>query len=479
MTSLWEDTCTIPKRKNLPENLSTEVVVIGAGMAGVLTAYFLAQKGVETIVLEANRIGSGQTKGTTAKITSQHEDIYHKLIDQFGIEKAKQYAFANEHAIKEYKRLVEELHIDCEFEEKSAYLYTLDSDIDLQEEAKAARQLSIEAEFTTDTELPFPVKGAVKFKNQAQFHPLKFLEAIASHLTIYEDTKVLEVEDHKVRTNRGEVMAKSIVFACHYPFINAPGFYFLRMHQERTYLLAFKGATRLDGMYRSVEQTGYSLRNYGDTLLFGGGSHRTGENSHGGQYEALRCAAKQFYPDSSEIAHWSAQDCMTLDGVPYIGRFSHGKSNWYVATGFGKWGMTHSMVAASVISGLICEEEVWYAPVFSPERFTPGSSAKALLEESKQAIKGLTRRVFQLPKTTEEELTPGHGGIIEVDGEKYGVYKTKEGEVFIINPKCPHLGCQLEWNPDELSFDCPCHGSRFTYTGQLIDNPAQIDLPRS
>lgn len=476
MVSLWEETYSIAKREELSGNLLTEVAVIGAGMAGILTAYYLTKRGFKTIVVEANRIGSGQTKGTTAKITSQHEDIYHKLIEQFGVEKAKQYASANEHAIEEYRNLINELQIDCDFEEKSSYLYTLEEASLLQEETIAARRVGIEAEFTTDTELPFKVSGAVKFANQAQFHPLKFLSAIADTLTIYENTKVLEVDDTLLRTNRGEISAKYIIFACHYPFINAPGFYFLRMNQDRSYFLACKNAVTINGMYRSLEQTGYSLRRYKDFLLFGGGSHRTGENSHGGQYSALRSAVTQFYPESKEIAHWSAQDCMTLDGVPYIGPFSSGKPNWYVATGFGKWGMTSSMVSAQLISNQIAGEEVWYAPVFSPERFTPKSSAKAFLDEGMHAIKGLTRRIFKLPRATEEELPLGHGGIIDVDGEKYGVYKNENGEVFIINPKCPHLGCQLEWNPDELSFDCPCHGSRFTYTGQLIDNPAQTDI---
>ncbi len=476
MLSLWEETYSIAKREELSGNLSTEVAVIGAGMAGILTAYYLTKRGIQTIVVEANRIGSGQTKGTTAKITSQHEDICHKLIGQFGKEKAKQYAFANEHAIAEYKKLVDELQIDCDFEEKDSFLYTLEDAALLQEEAIAASQLGIDAEFISETELPFQVKGAVKFANQAQFHPLKFLSAIADTVTIYENTKVLEVEDSLLLTNRGKIAAKYVVFACHYPFINVPGFYFLRMHQDRSYFLACRNAATLNGMYRSLEQTGYSLRYYKDILLFGGGSHRTGENSQGGQYSALRSALSQFYPGGKEFAHWSAQDCMTLDGVPYIGQFSSGKPNWYVATGFGKWGMTGSMVSAQLISSQIAGEEVWYAPVFSPERFTPKSSAKALLDEGMHAIKGLTRRIFQLPKATEEELPLGHGGIIEVDGEKLGVYKNEKGQIFIITPKCPHLGCQLEWNPDELSFDCPCHGSRFTYTGQLIDNPAQTDL---
>ena len=276
-------------------------------------------------------------------------------------------------------------------------------------------------------------------------------------------------------TDRGTVTAEHVVFACHYPFRNVPGYYFLRMHQERSYVLALENAAGLEGMYFGTDGDGLSFRPQGDLLLLGGGGHRTGENSAGGQYQKLRQAARSFWPESRETAAWSAQDGMPLDGVPYIGRFSATTPNWYVATGFQKWGMTSSMVAARLLTDLITTGASPWEEVFTPQRFQPSAAGKALLQESTQAAKGLGRRLFTPPRAEVEALPRGHGGVVEYRGEKLGVYKDDGGEVFCVSVRCPHLGCQLEWNPDEKSWDCPCHGSRFDYRGRLLDGPAQRD----
>lgn len=476
MESIWKQTAGIPHRPYLYGEIKAEAAVIGGGLAGVLTAYFLQQRGIQTVLLEANRIGSGQTRNTTAKITSQHNLIYRRLIEEFGEDKALQYASANQQAIEAYRRVIVREHIDCEWERRPAYLYSRVEREPLEREAEAARRLGIDASFTTETTLPFPVGGAVRFERQGQFHPLKFLQAISKPLQIYENSLVTSVEGREIHTDRGRVTADHIVFACHFPFLNTPGYYFMRMHQERSYLLALRGAAQLDGMYLSIDQDGYSMRNSGDVLLLGGGSHRTGENSIGGQYEKLRHTAAEYFPGSTEIALWSAQDCMTLDGIPYIGQFSASTPHWYVATGFQKWGMSSSMVAALLLSDQICGQKNPFAEVFSPQRFQFSASAKTLMEDGLQAVKGLTREWFSLPKETLDELPAGRGGIVEYEGQKMGVYRDEQGEVFLVSPRCPHLGCQLSWNPDEKSWDCPCHGSRFDYKGRRIDNPATEGL---
>ena len=477
MESIWSKTRSFEERKPLSGGLNTEVAIIGAGMAGILTAYILKENGYKAIVLEASKIAGGQTKNTTAKITSQHDLIYNKLIENFGQEKARQYANANEEAIIHYKRIVKENNIDCDFTELPSYLYSLKDEDSIRKEVDAASKLGISAEFTKDTTLPFQVKAAAKFNGQAQFNPLKFLDHIAKDIIIYENTRVETVKENRITTNCGVVTAKHIVFATHFPFINMPGFYFLRMHQERSYVLLLENANRLDGMYLGVDEDGLSFRNYENYLLLGGGSHRTGKNQSGGKYNMLRKKAKEFWIDSKEITSWSAQDCMTLDSVPYIGQFSASTPNWYVETGFKKWGMTTSMLAAMIVSDKIIGRENPHAEIFSPLRFTPSPSAKSFLEGGKYAVKGLTSRVFEPPRAQVDELPLGHGGIVEYQGEKVGVYKNKKGDVFVVSIKCPHLGCQLEWNPDEKSWDCPCHGSRFDYKGNLIDNPAQENLP--
>ena len=474
--SLWSRSTDIPRRKPLNRDMEVEAAVIGAGMAGVLIADRLARRGVKTVVLEAASIGSGQTRNTTAKITSQHGTIYAPLIDRLGREKAQQYADANRQAIGQYAEMIRDRHIDCGFREAPAYLYSGIDGQALRREAEAAASLGIEARFVTETELPFPVAGAVRFERQALFHPLRFLQAVSEGLDIYEDTPVISVKDHDILTERGTVRAGHVIFASHFPFINVPGWYFMRMHQERSHVLALQCDWQPEGMYYGVDPQGLSFRAAEGLLLMGGENHRTGENSQGGRYEALRQQARSLFPDSREAACWSAQDCMTLDGVPYIGRFSASTPDWSVATGFCKWGMTGSMVAATLIADAIAGHAPDWAEVFSPSRFELSASAKNLATDTAQAFKGLAREFLTLPQSVLEELPVGHGGIVEAEGHKAGVYKDEEGRCHVVNPRCPHLGCQLEWNPDEKSWDCPCHGSRFTFDGALLDNPAQENL---
>lgn len=441
MESLWRKQ-TGKIEASLKENQNQwDVIVIGAGMAGILTAYYLQKKGKDVLVLEANEIASGQTERTTAKITSQHGMKYHKLIKTVGKKKARLYAKANEAAIEEYEKLIDDLGIDCDFKRVPAYLYTTENEKKLNKEGEAAASIGIDVFFESETELPFLIKGAIGFPNQAQFSPLKFVKHIAKEINILEHTKAVDVKGNQVITETQNFTADKIVAATHYPFIDVPGFYFLRQHQERSYVLALSGCNEIEGMYYSLDQEGLSLRQAGKYLLLGGSSHRTGTNKVGGAYELLERAQKHYFPDSEEVTRWSAQDCMTHDGIPFIGKYSNLKSNLYVATGFQKWGMTSSMVAAMILSDEISGIENPYAKLFSPQRIQIRASFMNFLIDVGMSIKGLTKGLF-----------------------------TRKA------PRCPHMGCQLVWNPDEKSWDCPCHGSRFEEDGKLLDNPAEIDI---
>lgn len=455
---------------------TSEIAVIGAGMAGILIASALQSAGRQVIVLDADRIASGQTRNTTAKITSQHGMLYQKLIQTLGEDKARQYAAANEDAIKAYGTLITDQGIDCDFEPYSAYVYGSDERT-LRAEAKAASDLGLPAGFVKEVSLPFPSAGAVKFSHQAQFHPLKFLKGISDKLTVYEHTPVRSVVGDRIISAHGTVRAEHIIFACHYPFVNFPGLYFARMHQERSYVVALKNAPQVEGMFIGAETQRYSLRNAGDLLLLGGEGHRTGKNAAGQCYDRLRQKAKEWFPDSQEVTCWSAQDCITPDSVPYIGRYSARRPNWYVATGFQKWGMTSSMVSAMLLRDMICGKEPSYAQVFDPGRWNK-TILLGVASESGHALKGLTKRFFFIPTVQAASLPAGHGGVVRLHGQKVGVYKDSEGTLHTVDIRCPHLGCQLEWNPDELSWDCPCHGSRFDYSGNLISGPAQRGIHR-
>lgn len=474
MESIWSRSCKLEECAPLPGDMETEIAVIGGGMAGLLTAFLLQKEGRRVAVLEAGRVAGGQTKNTTAKITSQHGLIYQKLAKDLGEKKAKQYAGANEAAVGEYRRIIAEEGIPCDFEEKDAYVYGTDAR-DLMEEAAVAAGLGLPAEFTQELSIPIPGQSAVRFRGQGQFHPLKFLKGIVSQLEIYEHTPVRTVEDTTLITDRGRVRAEKVVFATHYPFVNFPGLYFARMHQDRSYVLALENAGQVEGMYVGAEDKGYSFRNYGALLLLGGENHRTGENSGGGRYDALRKTAAELFPAGREVACWSAQDCITPDSVPYIGQYASSRPDWYVATGFHKWGMTSSMVSAMLLRDSICGRKNPWAEVFDPGRFGV-EALSGIAAESGQAVKGLVRTFFKIPEETAKEIPAGHGGIVLLEGEKVGVYKEEDGTLHTVDVRCPHLGCQLEWNPDEKSWDCPCHGTRFDYRGNWLSGPAQEDI---
>ncbi len=437
MKSVWSDTCSLPERESLFGDYVADAVVVGAGMAGLLTAYLLQQRGLRVVVLERSETAGGVTKNTTAKITSQHDLFYADLIEKFGFELASQYARANQRAIQTFRDIIGERGIDCDFESKSAYVYTLRNPQPIEAEVTAAQRLGIQADYTTETGLPFAVKAAVKFQNQAQFHPLKFLRDISADLEIYEHTAVHEIRRGVVVAEHGRVTADHIVVATHFPIINVPGWYFARMHQERSYVLALENAGQVDGMYIDEDEAGYSFRNYGDFLLLGGAGHRTGKHPQQSSYDLLRGAALSFYPESREAGCWSAQDCVTWDKIPYVGLYSKSVPDLYVATGFKKWGMTNAMAAASILSDAICGKENDCAPVFSPRRFNAAASMGSLLGDAGHSVAGLTAGAFS-----------GY------------------------ERRCAHLGCRLQWNPDELSWDCPCHGSRYTEDGALLDDPA-------
>ena len=467
-------------RPTLTEEISTEVAVIGGGLAGVLVAYQLQKQGVPVVVLECREVGSGMTKNTTAKITSQHGLIYRKLIMYKGEERAWEYARANQEAIDNYDNIIKELQIDCDYEIKPNYIYTLDDELKIRQEVESAQQLGLPAVFTRETILPFKVKAAIRFDQQAQFHPLKFLDAVAEQLTIYENTRVTEIhKDGLIVTDKGKIKAKKIVIATHYPFINVPGYYFFRLHQERYYLSALESHDmnprfHLDGMYLDADPDGFTFRNYKDYLLLGSGNHRTGEYQPLDAYARIERAAKKWYPEAKIIYTWSNQDCMTPDTIPYIGKYSVRTPNIYVATGFNKWGMTGAMVAAMIISERIGGRNHAYQKVFNPRRMML-SGSRVLLKDAAIITISLLSEYLSIPHNRLKDIGKGKAGVVKYNGQRVGVYRDEEDKYHFVTTKCPHLGCKLEWNQNELTWDCPCHGSRFDYRGNMINNPAMRD----
>lgn len=430
MLSLWEDRNDLPRYTALEEDIQTDVLVIGGGMAGILCAHFLKEAGVRYALVEAGRICQGTTGHTTAKITAQHGLIYEKLVSDWGEELAGMYLRANLRAVEAYRELCGK--IGCGFENADHYVYSRNAQGKLERELKALEKLHYPASFADALGLPFSVVGAVRFAGQAQFDPLAFVKGIAAELNIYENTRIVSVKDNAVMTARGKkITAEKLIFTTHFPIVNTHGFYFVKMYQQRSYVIALAQAQQVKGMFIDEAQNGLSFRNAGELLLLGGGGHRTGKG--GGCWQELRDFAGKYYPKAREQYNWAAQDCMTLDRVPYIGRYAGRGQEWYVATGFNKWGMTSAMAAAQILRDYVLERENPFAPVFSPSRRMLKPQLAANMMEAAADLMAFSVK------------------------------------------RCPHMGCALKWNSAEHSWDCPCHGSRFSQDGVLLEDPATGD----
>lgn len=433
--SLWEQYLKTSKRKELKEDTRTDVLIIGGGIAGILCASKLKEAGASCTVVEKGNLLEGVTRNTTAKLTAQHGLIYNKIWDTYSKEKAKQYYQINSIAIEEYRKLAK--NISCDMESKIAYVYSIGNQIKLEDEAQVYEKLEIPYKWQDNVPLPVHATGALGMENQAQFNPAKLLAELAKKIDIYEKTQVLDVQvgkaiaeqtlDNGAKRNV-TIKAEQIILATHFPMVNIPGGYFAKMYQHRSYVMAVKDAQQLDGMYIDENKKGFSFRNYGDYLLIGGGSHKTGTKNGG--YPVVENFIKEKYPGKSIDYAWATQDCMTLDGIPYIGQHSRSRSNVYVATGFNKWGMTGAMSAAIVLKELITTGRSEYKDLFSPQR--------SIMHP--QLLVNLGAAVGNIVK-------PGR--------------------------KCTHMGCTLNWNEQERSWDCPCHGSRFAEDGTVLENPAK------
>lgn len=426
--SIWKEFSEKKNFEKLNDNLECDVLVIGGGMAGILTAYYLQKVGRNVVLVEAHTIGSGMTANTTAVITAQHDTMYKDMIANNGYDVAKDYLYANLQAVENFKQLVEDEQIDCDFEITPSYLYSHKHS--LEDEVKALHKLGYEAELVQDIDLPFEIKNAVKFKDMAQFHPLKFLYAMAEKLTIYEHTMVKKIDDHTAYFDGGNIKFKQAVVASHFPFVNKHGMFFIKMYQARSYVMAIENADAIGGTYIDDREEGFYFRQYGDLLLVGKGEHRTGMKTRA--INELKAFKERYYPDAKMRCMWANQDCITLDDIPYIGEYGN-MPDVYVATGFNLWGMTGAMVSANILCEKLCGMENIYEKTFATKRciFKP------------QLFANLGMALLNM------------------------VYPSVK--------RCPHLGCALKYNKLEHSWDCSCHGSRFEENGKLINNPALKD----
>jgi glycine/D-amino acid oxidase-like deaminating enzyme/nitrite reductase/ring-hydroxylating ferredoxin subunit len=474
MRSLWFEDVPRPRREALTNEVSVDVAVLGAGIVGLTTALLLTRNGARVAVLEGRRVAAGASGYNTAKLSSLHGLSYHKLVRSLGSELARTYGEANEAGIARVFELSEELGIDCDLRRKPNYTYTQSaSDVDqVREEAGVALGLGLPASFVEDVDLPFAVVGAVRFDEQAEFHPVKYLEGLAAALdgSVYEGTMATQVHGGRVSTAGGQVVsAEHVVVATHLPFLDR-GLYFARCHPERSYVVAGRTTDAPTGMYLSTEQPAHSIRAHGDWLLVGGESHKTGQADAAERYARLESWARERFGIEPEL-RWATHDHMPVDGVPYVGRHDPLSSGVWVATGFRKWGLAMGTAAAELLAAQITGRDHAWRQLFDPHRVRPRASATSFVKENAN----VARRFFGdrvVKRGDVDEIGPGEGRVVGSCLGQRAVYRAEDGTLHELSARCTHLGCIVNWNTAERTWDCPCHGSRFGATGEVIEGPA-------
>ncbi|WP_205323858.1 FAD-dependent oxidoreductase [Glycomyces sp. YM15] len=476
-------------------DIAVETAVVGGGIAGLCTAWELARAGRSVAVVEAERIVTGTTGNTTAKLSAQHGAIYTHLRDAFGAASARAYADAQTDAIEHVAAVADELGIDCEFERSPSFVYTESADgvEALLEESEAAREAGLDAAFTTETGLPFPVAGAVRVDGQAQFHPRRFLLGLAADFVaqggeIFERSRVTGLESgdggHVLAVEGGgSVRCDEAVIATQFPVIDRIKL-FARLTPRREMVLAAPIPASADpgGMYLTPEEHLRSVRTapYGDgrrLLIVTGEAATPGDLDASLRLERLTAWASGRFETGPIAYRWAAQDYTTSDRVPFVGPLS-GEDGVHVACGFGGWGMSNGVAAARIIAGDMAGEPRPWAELFGPGRFHLLKEAGRIAANQVNVVRHyIGDRVRTVP-VEPGELAPGEGAVMRLDGALRAVYRDEDGGLRILSSTCTHLGCVVGFNDTEHTWECPCHGSRFSTGGAVLQGPATAPLER-
>ena len=490
--SLWVDTAPETSYPKLEGPVEVDVAVIGGGIAGLTAALFLKRAGVRVAVIEAGRVGTGVTGHTTGKVSALHRLVYSELRRSFGERGARTYGEANQAAIEKIAELVKAEAIECDFRRVANYTYAESAAAlgQVREEAEIALQLGLPAAYTDSPPLPFAARGAVRFDDQAQLHATKYLVGLARAVAgdgshVFEESRVTKL-DHgapcRVETKHGSITAEAAIVATNIPIADR-GLFFARCHAHRSYLIALALDGELpEGTFISADEPLRSIMPHRtgdlDLLLVGGEGHRASDTADAGKrYRRLEAWARERFPVASLEYRWSTQDGLPIDGIPYIGRMSPFSRHVYVATGFRKWGLTNGTVAGMILADEILGEPNPWSSTFNSNRLKPLAGGRRFVTENLRAGVRLVRDRLAPRASALPELRPGEGTVLDLNGEKVAARKDERGDVHMVSAVCTHLGCIVEWNGVDQTWDCPCHGSRFDPSGSVIQGPATDDLP--
>jgi len=484
---MWK--ANIKKFDHLSSNISCDTAIIGGGVAGLWCAYHLIRAGQKVVVLESKRIGSGVTSGSTSILTYAQDIIYKPLIKKHGVQVAKQYLSDTKNAITEIAEIVKTNSIECEFESINFVLFSTKRKgaRALRKEKKALAKIDQWIE-ETEPELPYRAKRALKFEGAYQFNPLKLCAWLADYIVknggqIFENTHVINAPDkNKLKINNYTVTAKNFIVATHFPIYNLPGFYWLKMYQHQNYAIAFKPSTKFKDFckgvsYESIDETGFEYRLVGENILIDGVPVRTGDKQYKSKYRIIEKHLIKHFGKYKEESRFMAQDCITMDKLPYAGRYSHFSDNVWVVTGFNKWGMTNSFVTAKTVTDMILNGE-YENNIYSPQRVALFVNLIETVDNVATIAASFANNLLNLDTKKFNRIDNNQGAIIKYKGKRLGASRDEKGKLSLISGLCPHMGCNLKWNKDERTFDCPCHGSRFDPEGNIINNPSTKNCQR-
>nr|WP_179107157.1 FAD-dependent oxidoreductase [Sediminibacillus massiliensis] len=491
----WRESVELPQFPSLQQDIEVDIGIVGAGITGITAAYLLTKKGFKVALLDAGKILNGTTGHTTAKITAQHGLIYDELIQNFGLETATAYYDFNKESMEFMKEVIKEHNIDCDYEIQDAFVYT-ESDHyvnQLKKELQAYEQIGIPRKWAEDIPLDLPVKAAVAMKDQAQFHPLKYLAVLVEYIEengglIFEDTTAVNANYGKkpmiITRENYKIHCNKIIAASHFPFVGAEAFFSARMHPQRSYVIAVKAGKKYPGgMYINAEQPSRSLRNFSvngeEYWLVGGEGHKTGQGGNTiDYYDKLLDFAQTNFGVEEYGYRWSAQDLVTLDKMPFIGKVTDDQPDILVATGFKKWGITQGTGAAMLISDIISNTDNRYQELFAPTRFHADPDLKEFIKTNSNVSKELIKGKLEYTRKNIEDVGKDEAAVIRIKGMRTGVYRDTDGKVHLVDTTCTHLGCEVNWNSGDRTWDCPCHGSRFSISGEVIEGPAKEPLKK-
>ena len=487
--SYWNATAGETKAfPRLEGDIEADVAIIGGGIVGVTTARLLKDRGQKVALVEARRVGREVTGKSTAKMSSQHGIVYQTLERKFGEDRARIYAEAQEAGIRRIAELARIHGIDADIILQSAYIYTREEKYvsQLEKEAETARRLGLPATLTRETDLPFDVLTALRFDNQAQFHPTKYVAGLAATIPgggcqVFEHSRAVDYDPRRVVTDRGSIRARHVVMATHLP-LGQVGMYYAQNEPKAEPVIAARIGRPLDGMYKSAENPSHSIRTHRgpDGALWGivaGTSFKPGHPDDERRYfeDITSWLTRHFAAEPPEY-RWVNEDYTPIDGAPFIGWSSSSGDAYLVATGFDAWGISNGTVAAEIIADLATGKENRWLEMFDASRVKPIAGGpqfvKANVEVAAELVGGWLSRK---PKSY-DELAPGEAGILSIDGEKVAAFRDEKGAVHAVSAVCTHMGCLVGWNETDRTWDCPCHGSRFELSGEVIHGPATAPL---